>query len=159
MIAWHVRLAFTGSVATHELDAAASSMADHSPILTVQQDGAGGSIALFVDAERATGATTIALDLASDLLAGRDVTAIETQTESAFMASLDAPAYPEVVGYAEIAEMAGLTRQRIRQLAGTKGFPAPIVETAQGPLMPKAAAQHWVETRHARSGRPRKVAV
>lgn len=157
MTAWHVRITYTGTVTPDDTEQAATTLAAHSPAFTINQDGNGGSVALFVDADRATDASTLALDLASPLLGDREVVGIEAQTEDAFFAALDRPAFPEVVGYAEIADMAGLSRQRVRQLAGSDGFPAAVIETAQGPLMPRAAAEHWVRTRRARVGRPRKV--
>jgi hypothetical protein len=45
---------------------------------------------------------------------------------------------PELVGYAEIATMAAVSRQRARELPGKPGFPPPAVTTATGPLRVKA---------------------
>lgn len=64
-----------------------------------------------------------------------------------------------MVGYAEIAKAAGVSRQRIRQLAATAGFPAPVIKTAAGPLFPKAAAEQWARTRQPKAGRPKQAST
>ena len=66
---------------------------------------------------------------------------------------LERPLFPDVVGWAEVAKLAGVTRQRARQFRNSPGFPAPVIETTQGPLMAKSAVEHWVRTRDARPGR------
>lgn len=62
---------------------------------------------------------------------------------------------PELVGYAEIASMAGVSRQRARQFASLEGFPTPAVETSYGPLRLKTEVQSWLDTRNTRPGRPK----
>ncbi len=66
---------------------------------------------------------------------------------------LNRPLFPDVVGWAEVAKLAGVTRQRARQFRSLPGFPSPVIETAQGPLMAKSAVEHWVRNRDARPGR------
>lgn len=66
---------------------------------------------------------------------------------------LDRPLFPDVVGWAEVAKLAGVTRQRARQFRNSPGFPAPVIETSQGPLMAKRAVEQWVRTRDTRPGR------
>ncbi|MCP2377913.1 hypothetical protein [Cutibacterium modestum] len=85
------------------------------------------------------------------------MTGLEARQEGEFFAGLDRPLFPPVAGYAEIAEAAGVSRQRIRQLAGTAGFPVPVIETTQGPLFPKAAAEQWARTRQPKAGRPQRT--
>jgi len=68
------------------------------------------------------------------------------------------PVIPDLVSYAEIAEIAGVSRQRARQFADIEGFPKPVVETAAGPLRLKASVEAWVERRNTKPGRPRKTA-
>lgn len=68
---------------------------------------------------------------------------------------IETPTIPDLVGYAEIAEIAGVSRSRARQFADLDGFPAPVVETAAGPLRLKSAVQAWVATRNTKPGRPR----
>lgn len=157
-ITWHARIEYAGPVVTDDLAEAAEALAALSPALSMAQDGSRGSVAIYVDAATAPDAVGAALTAAAALLTGRDVIGVEVQTEEAFLAGLARPTVPEVVGYAEIADMTGLSRQRIRQLAHTDvRFPQPIIETAQGPLMPKLAVERWALARHAKAGRPRKA--
>jgi hypothetical protein len=65
------------------------------------------------------------------------------------------PSLPELVGYAEVADMAGVSRQRARQLARLPGFPAAVVETRSGPLRVRSQVETWL-TRERKPGRPRK---
>jgi hypothetical protein len=157
---WHIRIEYTGHTTIDDIDTAAEHLRLLHPALTMHQDGSGGSVAVYIDATSATDAVELAIHATSDLLAGRTITGIEAQTEEAFLAALQQPTIPDVVGYAEIAEMIGVSRQRIRQLANyDTHFPQPIIETAQGPLIPKAAAEHWARTRNTKTGRPRKTAT
>ena len=55
------------------------------------------------------------------------------------------PLYPDVVGYSEIADMAGVSRQAARLWGSNPTFPPAVIETAQGPLRLKAAVQAWIE--------------
>ena len=79
--------------------------------------------------------------------------AIDAKTEDAHNAEMTGPQWPEVVGYAEIADMAGVSRQRAHQLAHMPGFPPAVITTAQGPLMRKTAVAAWLATRDTRPGR------
>lgn len=64
---------------------------------------------------------------------------------------------PELVGYAEIATMAGVSRQRARELSGKPGFPPPAVVTASGPLRVKAEFELWLSSWERTPGRPSKT--
>jgi len=67
------------------------------------------------------------------------------------------PSIPELVGYAEIAEMAGVTRQRAAQLGDVIGFPAAVVETKAGPLRVKSQVARWLSRWERKPGRPPKA--
>jgi hypothetical protein len=64
---------------------------------------------------------------------------------------------PELVGYAEIAAMAAVSRQRARELPGKPGFPPPAVTTASGPLRVKADVEQWLSSWDRTAGRPSKT--
>ncbi|CAN7244421.1 hypothetical protein LJR045_001003 [Microbacterium sp. LjRoot45] len=141
----------------------AGELGHYGAVMSVSPDFTTGSALLTVEAGSALDASTKASELVVDALASHqvtgDVVSLRAQREDAFEAELNTPIFPEVVGYAEIAELAGVTRQRARQFAQVSGFPVPVIETAQGPLMAKAAVERWLEKRAARPGRPRKAAV
>jgi hypothetical protein len=64
---------------------------------------------------------------------------------------------PEMVGYAAIATMAAVSRQRARELSGKPGFPPPAVTTASGPLRVKADVELWLSSWDRTPGRPSKT--
>jgi hypothetical protein len=139
------------------------SLADHGAVVSVDVDRMGAEVILSLDDGNTLDAASIASDLvtrAADSIVGViEVVGLEVLSEDAVDANLTEPLYPPVVGYAEIAEMAGVTRQRARQFAQIDGFPEPVIETAQGPLMSKNAVARWLERRNTKTGRPRSRAA
>ena len=163
MTSWHVDVEFT----THkkfDTDTAfdmIENLAEWSGAVSIHPDSKGGLISIFVDGETIFDSTTTAADIvktvAKPLWGNIDIIGLEVLTETAFNAALAAPVYPEVVSYAEIAELAGVSRQRARQFTVLRDFPSPVIKTAQGPLMEKTAVLKWIELRTPTSGRPSKV--
>ena len=65
------------------------------------------------------------------------------------------PAIPPLVGYAEIAEMAGVSRQRARELPNLPDFPPAVTETSsKGPLRVRSQVANWIQGWERRAGRP-----
>lgn len=60
---------------------------------------------------------------------------------------------PDLVGYARIAAMAGVSRQRARMFPKIEDFPHPVVITDQGPLFSRRAILTWVGRREAARSR------
>lgn len=155
---WHARIDWasptpiTDDTALELLE----NLATHAPSGSIARDGLTGSVAVAVEAESLDEAVGVALDAVRDALLQRTPSAavdgLEIITAAAMDRELDRPIFPEVVGYAEIAELAGVSRQRARAFRQVPGFPEPVIETAQGPLMAKAAVEQWVETRNTRPG-------
>jgi hypothetical protein len=50
-----------------------------------------------------------------------------------------------LVGLTEIAEMLGVSRQRVGQLAATDGFPAPEADLAAGRVWTRQAIEKWAK--------------
>lgn len=73
-----------------------------------------------------------------------------------FIAETEYPGALELSGVAEIAELLGVSRQRVGQLIERDGFPAPIAELASGPVFTtpsiRAFEKRWEP--HRRGGRP-----
>ena len=69
------------------------------------------------------------------------------------------PAYPELVGIAEVAEMLGVSRQRASALQTREGFPQPLAVLASGPVWPKAWLVRFADEWDRKPGRPRKTAA
>lgn len=55
--------------------------------------------------------------------------------------------FPEVVGTYEIAELLGISRQRVQQLANTEGFPAPVAKLRVGHIWLRADIERWARER------------
>lgn len=72
-------------------------------------------------------------------------------------AELDRPTFPEIVGVAEVAELLGVSKQRITELRTSGRLPSPIADLRAGPVWPKAAIERWLEGWERKPGRPRKI--
>lgn len=121
------------------------------------------SVAMSINANSVAEAAEIASHAVNDtmnslghpvVLAGLDV-----KSDAQFTREQSEPRFPAVVGYAEIADMAGVSRQRARQFAESDSFPTPVITTAQGPLMSQNAVRAWLDDRNTKPGRPRKPAT
>lgn len=111
-------------------------------------------ISLTVDAESAPVAAAAATALIERTIVGAEVVQIDAMTEQVRRDRNNRPSIPELVGFAEIAEMAEVSRQRARTIAQRSDFPAAVVETAAGPLRVKAAVEQWLSSWSRKPGRP-----
>ena len=64
---------------------------------------------------------------------------------------------PELLGAAEVAELVGISKQRLAELRESARFPAPIAELHCGPVWASPAVQDFVRSWERRPGRPRNV--
>jgi hypothetical protein len=69
---------------------------------------------------------------------------------------LKQPPGPELVGIAELAELAGVSRQRASILARREGFPDPLATLAAGPVWDLHAVRRFLEGWTRQVGRPAK---
>ena len=53
----------------------------------------------------------------------------------------------DLVGLHEIAEMVGVSRQRVDQLARQVGFPKPVAELKAGRIWRRRDIQRWINAR------------
>lgn len=156
---WHARLDWLSKNATapDTLLDLMDELTAYAPSGSIAPDEHAGTITIAVEAESFDDALSSALGATRAVLQqyipSAAVVGIELVDSDALDRELDRPLFPEVVGFAEIAEMAGVTRQRARAFRQSAGFPAPVIETAQGPLMAKAAVESWIENRNTRPGR------
>ncbi|MBP2704419.1 hypothetical protein JOL79_11400 [Microbispora sp. RL4-1S] len=69
------------------------------------------------------------------------------------------PAMPELLGYAEIATVLQVSRQRARELAETHpDFPPPVSRLSMGPIFTLESVMDFAKGWERRAGRPRKTA-
>ena len=153
METWHVSIGFkTSDPFLEDLAFGVSErLEDFAAVMSISHDLASGLIALNIDADSWTDALEVARDAVADALRAEGVeaavTSVRVQTDAEFQQELLEPVYPKVVGFAEIAKMAGVSRQRVRQLAEKANFPHPVIRTNQGPLYSVHAVDRWLETR------------
>lgn len=75
-----------------------------------------------------------------------------------FERSLDAPTFPNVLGVSELAQLLGVSRQRVSELARRSHFPKPFAELAAGPIWLEPTIRRFVSEWERRPGRPRSAA-
>ncbi len=160
MQTWYVDLDTTTPTPLTEddLDTLLAALTEHGAALSGGRDHHLG-VSMTVTADSAQEAMSVALNLLTDTggvtLAGLD--RVEVATEAAKHRQIEAPTIPDLVGYAEIAEIAGVSRQRAFELAGQTDFPIAVVHTANGPLRVRSAVERWATTRRRKPGRPRRT--
>lgn len=70
---------------------------------------------------------------------------IDAKTEERLDRELERSNLPDLVGLAEIAELAGTTRQRVFQMTANKGFPAALLELRSGRLWARPAIERYLQ--------------
>ena len=169
MATWAARVEFTldHDLTGEEAIAITEALAEVDPAASVgvEREQGRASAQFFVTArtlrsatEQAVGRTVVALGLAG--LAAEPV-GVEVLDEATFAERLTRPTIPELVGYAEIAEIAGVSRQRVAQLADEhEDFPPVVLTAKPGPQRVKAAVEQWFTAKgERRRGRPPKPAA
>lgn len=63
-----------------------------------------------------------------------------------------------LVGTTEIAELLGVTRQRVHQLASSPDFPRPEIELSAGKIWTREAIEGWLDSRRDRFSGPKPIA-
>lgn len=59
----------------------------------------------------------------------------------------------QLVGAAEIADLLGVSRQRVTQLTSRGDFPRPVATLAMGKIWRRDDVEEWIEARDKRLGR------
>jgi hypothetical protein len=81
---------------------------------------------------------------------------VEAQTEEYQERHLADQEPESYAGVSEIADMLGVSKQRVGQLRQVEGFPTPVAELAAGPVWRVSTLRRFVEEWPRRPGRPRK---
>jgi hypothetical protein len=87
------------------------------------------------------------------------VIAAEVMPEAEADRRLAEPAFPELVGATEVADLLGVSRQRLHELRERKDFPAPVAQLAAGPVWRKGDLTAFADGWRRKPGRPRKNAA
>lgn len=116
------------------------------------------SATLTVDAEDMPAAAAAALEQVLEVVPGAPV-AVEVTTPDEADRRLGEPAFPELVGISEVADLLEVSRQRASALQTNASFPAPVAHLRSGPVWRKADLSRFAEGWERQPGRPRKAAV
>lgn len=140
-----------GIVNDERLDDALEAINDHGGILSVSDESGRICAHYAFSANSTLAAVEIASQIvkSTEAVCGR-VEGVNIRDERCTDRELYEPNIPALVGYAEIAAMAGVSRQRARQFAEIQGFPKVATTTAGGPLFVKAAIDEWLNFRNSK---------
>ncbi|MEG0161478.1 MAG: hypothetical protein RR714_04140, partial [Aurantimicrobium sp.] len=122
-------------------------------------EDAHGTITATVDARTYSEATSKLPELIAaitKITGPTEIEAVNLMSANKFHQELDHPLIPEVAALGEIAELAGVTRQRANSLVKNKTFPAPITELKAGKLWLKPAVENWLQNWTRKPGAPKK---
>jgi hypothetical protein len=87
------------------------------------------------------------------------IVCVETTTSAQHNRDPAVRAFPGLCGVSEVAERAGVTRQRASRLAKRPDFPAPIAELAAGPVWAAPTVERFLDAWRRTPGRPAKEVV
>lgn len=157
---WRASILYASTI--HEItDEQADALARHLPGYGIAVlDGQRVRLDMTVEASTLGRATEEALKAARAAYAeafdavGQQV-GIRIVTEEDEERELASPAPLDLVGIAEIAEMAGVTRQRAHQLSERPDFPQPVAEPRSGKVFTLGSVQRWLAGWERKTGRPR----
>jgi hypothetical protein len=160
---WTVRvnwLDHEGGPNDNELERILSELAGRHAAINLEPDDEHGFVRMCatVTLEAASLRQAVAAALADVEAATRSrAYGLEVLPTHEFDRMLNRPSIPELVGYAEIAQMAGVSRQRAAQLPEIPGFPPAVVQVRAGPLRVRRQVAAWLSGWERKNGRPNKT--
>lgn len=153
---WQISLDFKARLDADEALDIMERLGEYGAAMSVSPQGDGGGLTLAITASDGETALGEAKRLLLECLPEATVIGFEAREWNDAVRANHEPLYPPVVGYAEIARMTGVTRQRAHAFPQIASFPKPVIETAQGPLYSEHAVRAWASQRGTTPGRPRK---
>jgi len=140
--------------------------ANHSaagPVVSLGGLATGPSVRLSVRATDPVAASSLAITIFHEALTRvaidrHPISHLDLMTEEFLERWLAEPG-PQYVGVAEIAEILGVSKQRVYELRRRPDFPKPLVELAAGPVWNRVSLTNFIEGWNRRPGRPPKRAV
>lgn len=121
-------------------------------------DGPGFTLRVEVDAPGMTEAVGYGLEAAAKLAAQAGIHAVPVSAlaETPELADLHAmqPDTPELLAATDVAEVLGVSRQRVHQLTARPDFPAAYVRLGSGPVWTRPAIEHFDRIWDRKPGRP-----
>jgi len=160
--AWYVTLDFSGAIASVDPDQAMDKLAKSRVTMTEGPGRLGFSLVVKAAspiAAASKGATLIQKTLRQP----GDLEAVEVVSVEDGDKALEQRNYPDLVGVSEVAELLGVSRQRVSELAKVDYFPKPLAHLKSGPVWDRVSLTHfledWDRSPRRKAGRPRKTAA
>jgi len=162
---WSVGLEFTGQRGPIDPDVLfdlIEALEDyHAGASSLSPDGTRIGVDLWVEAPSlrsalATSERAVLQALATVGLAGMSLSAADVKPWAELEAELARPSYPVLVGVAELAELLGVSKQRVSELAAKAKFPKPLAQLKGGPVWDRASIGNFLQTWQRKPGRPSK---
>lgn len=85
--------------------------------------------------------------------------AVAATTNEEFDRWLDQPSFPPLAGVSEIAELLGVSRQRVAELRRRPDFPGPVAQLKAGPVWRAGDLSRFADEWQRKPGRPRKPTI
>ncbi len=155
MEAWVVTFTFERGPDEEQLVGWEERLADHDG--SVGQHDHGFDATVYVNAANLFEAVDLARGMVGPVIDHPSI-GVEVVTETEWFRRAAAPTLPEIVSAGEVAEILGVSRQRVHQLAKSAGFPAPLLSLRTGPLWHAVAIRKFAEGWERKPGRPAKSA-
>lgn len=146
--------------------AAFEDIADHAEkeldaTVATRADGPGIVITADVGPDELAHAATDALRITHTVIAGTaglvDLVDLRVCTPEVYEADALRPDTPELLAATDVAEVLGVSRQRVHQLAERRDFPAPYVRLGSGPVWTRPAIEAFNQSWTRKPGRPAKA--
>jgi hypothetical protein len=165
MAHWHARVTIAATDVPDTVAESLSAAVGSYATVTVDADRDRVDLAFDIDASGLRQATDDALRTARSAVTGVALpwspTAVTVQNDDDFAAELGRPRIPDLVGYADIADILGVSRQRARELAGAvegiaaaPDFPPAVARPSSGPLHVRSHIEAYAARRKRKPGRP-----
>lgn len=170
MDSWSVAITKRGSVPLFDVDTHADRFAELAEVLeedehnygpAVSFDEYGYTVRLTTKGMDGGVAIAVVLAVVDKALSRVDLPNLPTvhneATEVSYLEQqLDEPNYPTLVGVTEAAEILGVSKQRVSELARTDHFPTPLAILAGGPVWSEPTIRSFVGRWQRKPGRPPK---
>lgn len=154
---WHAEIRVKGGTFDALVDTVLDELDDLSPVASVGAEGL--HLSLTIEEPDPVNAAGLAVARTNRALiaagvADWDLAYASLEEWGEFERGLDRPTYPPLVGIAEIAAMAGVSRQRASKLAQSPSFPKPHATLASGPVWFEPNVRAFVDGWDRKPGRP-----
>lgn len=145
-----VTFTYAGATDEESLDRLASELPEDATVAALP--GRGYTVTLWADTSSLADAVFSIETFVKGL---GDPVAVESVSEAEYERMAYAPTLPQVLSAVEVADVLGVTRQRVNQLSkSSPDFPTPLFTPRSGPLWERFAIEAFARSRNRNAGRP-----